>query len=91
MAKENKDSKSAPKEVVDYKAKRRLEAEALEASKKATVNEREEFRKFFAKISPKLKLEKSMEEVLWLHLKASGFAEKERFADGICHFGFKLN
>lgn len=51
---------------------------------------REEFRRYFVKIKKKLKLEPEMENVLWLHLKASGNAEAAKFDDGIKHFGYRL-
>jgi hypothetical protein len=53
-------------------------------------NEREEFRQFFIKIKNKLQLKNSMEEILWLHLKSSGFDKSEKFEDGIRHFGYNL-
>lgn len=77
-------------EIAELKQKRREDAEAKKASKKIELDQREEFRKYFAKISSKLKLEKSMENVLWLHFKSAGFAEKEKFTEGLNHFGYKI-
>lgn len=57
---------------------------------KKEVNHREEFRKFFIQINTKLKLNRNMEDVIWLHLKASGFDKKEKFNEGVLHFGYKL-
>jgi hypothetical protein len=54
------------------------------------INDREKFRQFFIKIKNKLQLKNSMEEILWLHLKSSGFDKSEKFEDGIRHFGYNL-
>lgn len=51
---------------------------------------RSEFKKYFIKLKRKLKLEQSMESVLWLHFKASGFDKPELFDKGIENFGYKL-
>lgn len=52
---------------------------------------REDFRKFFLKINKKLNLNKSLEEVIWIHLKTIQHDKKELFEKGIEHFGYKLN
>lgn len=64
--------------------------EEKQSKKICSENTREEFRKFFIKIKGKLKLTKDMEEVIWLHFKAAGFDKKEKFIDGIKHFGYKI-
>lgn len=51
---------------------------------------REEFRKYFIKLSRKLKLDSSLEDVIWLHFKAAGFASEELFDKGIKNFGYKI-
>ena len=51
---------------------------------------KEEFRKYFVKLKRKLKLSSSLENVLWLHCKAAGFAKPESFDKGIRHFGYKI-
>jgi len=89
-AKKKKESPSKSR-LEQAKEKRRLAWEAKQKERGSDErSEREEFRKFFAKIKNKLKLEKSMEEVIWKHFKASGFDKKEKFEKGIKHFGYKL-
>lgn len=51
---------------------------------------REEFKKYFIKLKRKLKLDPSLENVIWLHFKSAGFAKKELFDKGIAHFGYKV-
>ena len=77
-------------DIEEIKRKRREAGEAAKSAKQADLNHREEFRKYFAKISGKLKLEKSMENVIWLHFQSCGFTEKEKFDEGIKHFGYKI-
>lgn len=54
------------------------------------VDSREEFRKYFTVLKRKLKLAPELENVLWLHLKAIGMDKKEKFNEGILHFGYKI-
>lgn len=85
------EKKELPKdEYAELRKKRRADAEALIAEKAAEVDQREEFRKFFARINGQLKLDRSMEHILWLHLQAAGFAKVDKFSDGVKHFGYKL-
>jgi len=51
---------------------------------------REEFKKYFTKLKRQIGLTADLEQVIWLHFKASGFDKKEKFDDGIKHFGYKL-
>ena len=51
---------------------------------------RKEFKKYFVKLRRKISLNGSMENVLWLHCKAAGFAKVELFDKGIANFGYKL-
>lgn len=51
---------------------------------------KEKFRQYFVKLSRKHDLDKSMENILWLHLKAVKCNQPEKFADGIKNFGLKL-
>lgn len=53
-------------------------------------NDREEFRKFFIGLKRKLNLESDRENVIWLHLKAIGMDKKEKFNEGVKHFGYKI-
>lgn len=50
---------------------------------------REQFRIFWASEKYKYGKPKSLEQVLWLHLKASKFDDPEKFEDGLKHFGLK--
>ena len=83
--------------------KKKKEEKELEKAKKNKValpvtrtrpkkesEHREDFRIYFAKLSRKLNLDKYLEEVLWLHLKATKNDRKELFDDGIKHFGYKI-
>ena len=58
--------------------------------KKNKDNKREEFRKYFLKLNKKLNLNKSLEEVIWIHLKTIQHDKKELFDKGIENFGYKL-
>ena len=58
--------------------------------KKDKDNNREEFRKYFLKLNKKLNLNKSLEEVIWVHLKTIEHDKKELFDKGVEHFGYKL-
>jgi len=88
----NKNKSSSSKSRLEQaKEKRKLAWEAkLKESGSDERIERENFRRFFVKIKNKLSLDKSMEEVIWKHFKASGFDKKEKFEKGIKHFGYKL-
>lgn len=72
------------------KEKRRLAWESSDKEESKVENNREEFRKFFVKLKNKLGLKADMEDVIWIHFKASGFDKKEKFEEGIKHFGYKL-
>lgn len=51
---------------------------------------RKQFKKYFIKLKRKLNIKDDMEQILWLHCKAAGFAEQELFDKGIENFGYKL-
>lgn len=55
-----------------------------------TTDQRESFRIYFVKISKKLKLNGSLEEVIWTHLKAIKHDKEELFEAGIKNFGYKI-
>ena len=59
--------------------------------KKDKNNNREEFRKYFLKLNKKLNLNKSLEEVIWIHLKTINHDKKELFDKGVKHFGYKID
>ncbi|MDD5650676.1 MAG: hypothetical protein PHF86_09705 [Candidatus Nanoarchaeia archaeon] len=54
------------------------------------VDVRKEFKKFFSKIKKQLKLDNSLEEIIWIHFKAAGFDKVEKFEQGIKHFGYQI-
>jgi len=56
--------------------------------KKSNANTKEEFRKFFIQKKNELKLDPSLEEVIWLHFQSCGFDNKDKFLEGLKHFGF---
>lgn len=70
------------------------EAKAYRASLNKTVTpvlneqeKREAFRIFWAQEKSKYGKSKDLEQVLWLHLKATKQDELEQFENGIKHFG----
>ena len=69
---------------------RRAAHEAKMSVKKADEATREEFRIYFVELKRKLNLEPEIEHVLWLHLKAIGMNNKDRFNDGVRNFGYKV-
>ena len=77
------DKKLTPREIRLQIAKDRKE-------KTVEVNDRKEFHKFFIKLKRQLKLKEEMEEILWLHLEATGNDKKENFNNGIKNFGYKI-
>lgn len=76
--------------LADAKKRRKAAWDAKQATENTEENSREEFRKFFVKIRSKLSLAQGMEGVLWTHFKSAGFDKKEKFKEGIKHFGYKL-
>lgn len=50
---------------------------------------REHFRIFWAKEKQKYDKPKELEQILWVHLKASKLDEPEKFEAGLKHFGLK--
>lgn len=69
---------------------RKANHEAKLAKKGAIEDSREEFRKYFVGLKRKLNLQPEIEQVLWLHLKEVGMATKEKFNEGVTHFGYKI-
>jgi len=76
--------------VAQAKEARKKAYDASKAVSNEKINNRDEFRKFFIKIKGKLGLSADMEEVIWLHFKSYSFIMKEKFEDGIRHFGYKI-
>jgi len=73
--------------LLEAKEMRRLAHEQKQVSVKEDT--REEFRKFFVKLKTKYELDGKLENVMWLHFKAAGFDKKEKFQDGVFHFGLR--
>lgn len=90
MTKKVEDKKKEVEKAPTAKEKRRLAWEAQKKTEDKKENSREEFRKFFVKIKGALKLPNDMEDVIWIHFKRAGFDSKEKFEEGIKHFGYKL-
>jgi len=85
--------KEQKQEVVEMSVE---EAKALRAAKHASIpkkssesDNKEAFRLFWAKEKASYGKEKSLESVLWVHLKAIKMDSPEKFTAGISHFGLK--
>ena len=50
---------------------------------------REKFRVFWAQEKNKYGKAKDIEDILWVHCKAAGFSDPEKFEEGLKHFGLK--
>lgn len=93
MAEEKKTKKKLSDEEKIAKARKKRLALAEERGiqkYQEKDNSREDFRKYFLKLNKKLKLNKSLEEVIWVHLKTIGCNKKELFDKGVKHFGYKI-
>lgn len=88
--KKNTEDNTVKDRFQEAREKRRLAHEAKQKKENGVDSSREDFRKFFIKIKTKLGLDKSMEQVIWTHFKVTGFDKKEKFEEGIKHFGYKL-
>lgn len=84
MAKKTETQEMSPAEM------RRAAHEAKMSTKRVDEATREEFRIYFVELKRKLSLEPEIENVLWLHLKAIGMNKKDKFNDGVRHFGYKV-
>lgn len=90
------DSKKSKKTESDEdkiaKARKRRLALAKEQGSEVSdrSNDREDFRKYFLKISKRLGLKKYLEEVIWTHLKTINCDKKDLFDKGLKHFGYKI-
>lgn len=65
---------------------------ALYKPEKAVLSEqdkREQFRLFWATEKYKYGKAKNLEQIIWLHLKASKLDEPEKFEAGLKHFGLQ--
>jgi hypothetical protein len=70
---------------------RAFRASLAKPAKKQLSDEekREEFRLFWAREKYKYGKSKDLEQILWLHLKATKMDEPEKFEQGLKHFGLK--
>lgn len=71
------------------KAKRLENFKKKNQEKTSKESLKEDFRKFFLKAKNKLSLDESLEGVLWLHFKAYNFDSKDKFEQGLKHFGIR--
>lgn len=78
------------KQEMTGKELRKAAHEAKMAKKEAIEDSREEFRKYFVGLKRKLGLAPELENVIWLHLKAVNMAQKDKFNEGVKHFGYKI-
>jgi hypothetical protein len=60
-----------------------------EAAALTEEEKRDKFRLHWAQEKYKYGKSKDLEEILWLHLKATKHDAPEKFEDGIAHFGLK--
>jgi hypothetical protein len=86
----DKKTKKTSEEKAEQARKKRLALLVNKTPAQEETNEREEFRKYFLKISKKLSLKKSIEDILWTHLKTIGCDKKDKFDEGVSHFGYKV-
>jgi hypothetical protein len=87
MAKQEKQEKAPELTPAEM---RRASHEARNGAKIAIEDSREEFRKYFVELKRKLKLAPEIENVLWIHLKTVNMATKDKFNEGVAHFGYKI-
>ena len=88
-----KKEKDSSKEGLSPREMRLKLAETISAKQKEPKEDeiREEFKKYFTKLKRKMGLGSDLEQIIWLHFKAYGFDKKEKFDDGIRHFGYSIN
>lgn len=60
-----------------------------EEKKLSEEEKREKFKLFWTQSKKKYGSPKDLEHILWLHLKATGNNEPEKFEAGLLHFGLK--
>ena len=59
--------------------------------KNLDTQKKEEFRIWWLQNKRSYADTKGLEDILWLHLMSAGFAEPEKFEDGVAHFGLIRN
>jgi hypothetical protein len=73
------------KEQTEFRSARQSNFEAPVSSQ----DTREAFAAFWAIAKKDYRKSKDLEDILWAHLKASGFDKPELFEKGLEHFGLK--
>lgn len=89
MSKEKNKQVEQPTEL-SGKEMRRKAYEARMAQQAPIEDSREEFRKYFVELKRKLNLAPEIESVMWEHFKAVGMDKKDKFNEGVKHFGYKI-
>lgn len=88
--KPQKQEQSAEKEMSLEEAKAyRASLHKPEIQKLTEEEKRDLFRIFWAQEKYKYGKAKDLEQILWVHLKASKLNEPEQFDAGLAHFGLK--
>jgi len=89
---EDKKSKKidSDEERIDKARKKRIALAKEQPTVGEKTDSREDFRKYFLKLSKNLGLKKYLEEVIWSHLKTIKCDKKDSFDDGVKHFGYKI-
>lgn len=85
-----KDKKSNADKIEKARKKRLAIALEKNEQKVEKSNDRHEFKKYFLKLSKKINIDKSLEEVIWIHLKTIKCDKKDLFDKGVKHFGYKI-
>lgn len=85
MAKKEKELEMTLEEARAYRASL-YKAPVIKLSEQ---EKRNSFKLFWAQSRKKYGRPKSLEEILWVHLKGTGNDEPEKFEAGIKHFGLK--
>jgi len=89
MAKSKK-KEETEEEIIAKARKRRLALAIDKTPVEEKSDDRDDFRRYFLKLSKDLKLDKYLEEVIWVHLKTIKHNKKELFDKGVEHFGYKI-
>ena len=89
MAKKEKALKESEEMSIEEARKLRASMYKSSSKKKSEADKREAFRLFWAQEKAKYGRKSDIEQILWLHLKATNMDEPEKFESGIAHFGLK--
>lgn len=86
---ENKTREEDIREKLDRARQMRIAMAKQNKAPEADVDAKEAFRVFWTSARKSYDRPKELEEVLWAHLKASGYDKPELFQAGLEHFGLK--